>query len=776
MAQASATEFYWPDEWPELLPLLPFVHAVWVDGVLHPDEVGVVTDAVADMDWLGAEARAAVLAWLRPEAPPTPSAVGGLGARIRDAQLPEEATRSLSDLGLALWSAATEAKRPWSTKKAQAVLRRLEGSLGIQGGEVARAARGVPPPPSARGASRVRSDPFDTAALAAWLDRPNPEARARARAALLAPELRIPPGLPLPEHRARVLEAVRHLADEGLGSLGYPVPYGGAGDPAASVAVFETLAMGELSVLVKFGVQFGLFGGSVHQLGTRSHHEEYLRRIATLELPGCYAMTEIEHGSNVRALETTATYDPTQDELVVHTPHYGAGKHYIGNAALHGRMAVVFARLVVAEEDHGVHALLVPIRDEGGGVLPGVRIEDCGLKEGLNGVDNGMIWFERVRVPRGHLLDRFAEIDEDGRYTSPIPSPGRRFFRMLRTLVVGRVSIATAAVSATKVGLTIAIRYTARRRQFGPEGGEEQPLLDYPVLQRALMPALATTFGLHFAVRRLQLDLDDAERADSPELEVAAAGLKAYASEHCVATLQACREACGGWGYLAEAGFAALKADTDVFTTFEGANAVLYQLVAKGLLSRFRDEMGDLTLRRAVRYLAERAETAVAQLNPVVTRRTDESHLLDPDFHAAAMRYREERLLRSAALRLRARLDEEMDSFYAVSEVQDHLLTLARAHVERLLLDALDDAVAQAPSPGLSETLGSVRALYALSRIEADRGWYLESGYLEGNKARAVRDQVTRLSAEVRAVAESLVEGFQIPEALLPEAARAGAR
>jgi acyl-CoA oxidase len=382
--------------------------------------------------------------------------------------------------------------------------------------------------------------------------------------------------------------------------------------------------------------------------------------------------------------------------------------------------------------------------------------------------------FDGVRVPRENLLDRFASIDAEGRYESPIPSPGRRFFGMLRTLVLGRVSIAAASVSATKVGLTVAIRYAAKRRQFGPDQEPEQPILDYILIQRELMPRLATTFALHFAVRDLEKRAADPELSHDAEVEVAAAGLKAYASEHCVSALQACREACGGQGYLAESRFAALKADTDVFTTFEGANLVLYQLVAKGLLSRFRDEMGDLTLRRALRYLADRTETALTELNPVTRRRTDEEHLLDPDFHRAALRYREERLLRSAAMRIRSRLESGMDSFRAVSECQDHLVALARAHVERSLAEGMDDAIVRAPTPGLSEALRSLAALYALSRIEHDRGWFLESGYFEGTKARAIRAQVGNLCSEVRDYAGTLVDGFGVPDAVLPDFARRG--
>jgi acyl-CoA oxidase len=676
------------------------------------------------------------------------------------------ATASLTDLGLALWRAAGAAGGRWEQTVAVEELRALEGSLGVLGAEAARGMAGAPAPPVAPPGPRPAG--IDADALLAFLDRDHRALRDEVRHALGHAALTIPPGLSVDEYRARVLTAVRHLAGRGWGRLGYPEAYGGAADPAAAVAVFETLAFGDLSVVVKFGVQFGLFGGSVHQLGTERHHAAYLPSIGSLELPGCYAMTETSHGSNVRDLETTATYDADTDELEVHTPSEGAGKDYIGNAALHGRMATVFARLRVGDRDHGVHAVLVPLRDAGGGSLPGVRIEDRGLKLGLNGVDNGRIWFDRVRVPRANLLDRFGTIDERGAYRSPISSSGRRFFTMLRTLVAGRVSIAAASVSAAKVGLTIAVRYADDRRQFGPKNAPETPILDYPVVQRALMPRLATTYGLHFAARALQRDYAASGSTDDPELEVTAAGLKAYASDHCVETLQACREACGGQGYMAAMRFAALKADTDVFTTFEGANDVLYQLVAKGLLSRYRDQMGDLNLWRALQYLGERAETRLTGLNPVTTRRTDRDHLLDEGFHAATFAYREARLLRSAAARIRARLQDGVDSFVAVTEVQDHLVTLARAHIEHVVLLRMHDAVAAAPTPALSEHLRTLAALFALSRVEADRAWFLESGYVEAGKSRAIRVLVGALSTEAREVARPLVDAFGVPAELLP--------
>src|SRR4051794_36099393 len=352
------------------------------------------------------------------------------------------------------------------------------------------------PPPTAR-------------ALRALLDGEHAAQRDRVREWLSNPANAPAADLPMEEHRTQVLAWARELSAQGDTAMGYPVEYGGRDAVGASVASFEIMAYGDLSLLVKCGVQFGLFGGAVLHLGTHRHHERHLQAIARFELPGCFAMTETGHGSNVQALRTTATYDPATDEFVVHTRDDDARKDYIGNAARDGRIAAVFAQLIVGGVARGVHALLVPLRGEDGDVLPGVRIEDCGAKLGLDGVDNGRIWFHHVRVPRDALLDRYAQVSPGGEYTSPIESPTRRFFTMLATLVQGRVSICGASIGATKVALDIAVRRGLTRRQFGPPGGEEAVLMDYRTHQRRLLPALATTYGLHFAQDRLRGQLHE---------------------------------------------------------------------------------------------------------------------------------------------------------------------------------------------------------------------------------------------------------------------------
>src|SRR5690349_12880049 len=207
-----------------------------------------------------------------------------------------------------------------------------------------------------------------TTAMRDYLDGPHKAARDVVRAELAAhadlAELAV--RLPHDEYRDRVLELLQRSAASGLPARGFPKEYGGAADLGGFIAGFETLAFGDLSLMVKAGVQFGLFAGAILHLGTERHHKQYLADAISGRLLGCFAMTETGHGSNVQALGTTATYDAATGEFVIHTPTESARKDYIGNAARHGRMAAVFAQLVVGGESHGVHCLLVPIRAEDG--------------------------------------------------------------------------------------------------------------------------------------------------------------------------------------------------------------------------------------------------------------------------------------------------------------------------------------------------------------------------------------------------------------------------
>ncbi|MGI6872747.1 acyl-CoA dehydrogenase family protein [Amycolatopsis sp. 3B14] len=619
-------------------------------------------------------------------------------------------------------------------------------------------------------------------ALTAVLDGQWAQLRREIRAQFAGYDLDEPYDLSTEEYRAWVLDRLRELAKSGWHRLGFSREYGGGGDIGGSVVSFEMLGYGDLSLMVKSGVQWGLFGGAIQLLGTAPHHERYLARIMDLDLLGCFAMTETGHGSDVQHLRTTATYDPATREFVIDTPDEQARKDYIGNAARHGQMAVVFAQLVTGGESRGVHAFVVPIRDETGAPMPGVEIGDDGRKAGLNGVDNGRLTFHSVRVPRDALLNRYGDVTEDGTYTSPIESDNRRFFTMLGTLIRGRISVAGGAIHATERALAIATRYAEKRRQFGRPGADgETVLLDYRVHQRKLLPAIARTYALHFAHEELTRALHDiqgtadAEERAQRELESRAAGIKAIATWHATRSIQMAREACGGAGYLSENLLPALKADTDVFTTFEGDNTVLLQLVAKGLLTSYRDHFADLSPLATARFVAEQfvgaviertaARKVIERLVDAAPGRDDDDVLFDRGWQVKLFEDREQHVLEGCARRLRRAA--EADPFEVFNDAQDHVLRAAKVHVERIVLEAFVAAIDRCADQDARALLERVCDLYVLSNVEEDRAWFLEHGRLTSARAKAVVAAVNDLCTELRPHARLLVDGFAVPEPFL---------
>lgn len=630
----------------------------------------------------------------------------------------------------------------------------------------------------------------DPVAIGAMLDRTWPNVRQAARGLADDPRFSVLSGLSVDEQRARTRARLFALTETGYARLGFPSEYGGGDDVGGAVTAFEMLAFGDLSLLVKSGVQWGLFGGAILHLGTERHHAAYLDRLQTLDLLGCFAMTEHGHGSDVANVRTTATFDPATDEFVIHTPEPSARKEYIGNAAVDGHAAVVFAQLIVGGTSEGVHAFFVPIRDDDGKSMPGITIEDCGLKAGLNGVDNGTLAFDQIRVPRENLLNRYGDVAADGTYSTPIENQTARFFTMLGTLVQGRISVAGGAGSATKLALTIAIRYGAQRRQFaGPGSDEEIPVLNYLAHQRKLFPALAKTYALHFAQAELVTGLDSTtprlsdyvngmppENAERRELESRAAGIKAITTWHATRTIQDCREACGGAGYLSANRLPGLKADTDVFTTFEGDNTVLLQLVAKGLLTGFRDHFGELDVLGTARFVADQAvETVVEKIGGrrLVQRLldltgavTDDVSLLDREWYTAMIEFREKHVLETLARRLRRAAGAD-DPFAVFNAAQDHLLLAARAHIDAVVLRAFVTAVDECDDANAAATLGALCDLYALSTLEGERAWFHEHGRLTAARSKAIAHEVNRLCAQIRPIALDLVEAFSIPESII---------
>lgn len=611
--------------------------------------------------------------------------------------------------------------------------------------------------------------------------------------------------------RVLTLEQLKYLSSRGVLTVEdvfeRPMRY------FAGAEVFNLFAP---SLAIKIGVHYTLFGGAVASLGTKKHRH-FIDMANSLEALCSFSLTELGHGSNARAVETTATFDAEKDEFVIHSPTPMAQKYYIGGS-VHGTHTVVFAQMLIDGVDHGVQAFVVQLRpkiENGdnkpssanhsssssnhssssanhssssahqssqshvnppsahpsyGEVFPSIRIKDCGHKQGLQGVDNGRLMFEHHRVPRDHLLDRFGYVTREGKYETEIKSNAARFATMIGALIYGRVGLSLASTALSKLGLTIAIQYASERLQFGPPGKPEIPILDFLSHQRRLFIPLAKTYAYHFAGRRL---LQQVQANDQKKLHILAAGMKAMATWHVNEVMAVARQCCGGQGYLSENRLGDMKADVEIYTTFEGDNVVLLQQVAASLLKEFRENFTQLS--STFNFLAETVTTQLTEKNPARKRYTTKDHLLSTSFHMDALRFRKKRAVQILASHLRT-VSKQKPFFEAWNESLDLALQAAIAHVDYVVFKSFDQNLTETlkacqDEPNAAETkqlFKRVKNLYALSTMQQHAAFFLQEHYFAPSKAKAIAKQVNDLCAVLRPHATSLVAAFDVPAFFLP--------
>ncbi|XP_026305568.1 acyl-coenzyme A oxidase-like protein [Piliocolobus tephrosceles] len=526
-----------------------------------------------------------------------------------------------------------------------------------------------------------------------------------------------------------------------------------------TLVIGEVLSMADMATGVKCGIIYWLFGGAIRNLRSPEHVTKWFQPLQQ-KYTGMFAMTERGHGSNVRGIQTEATFDLSAQEFVIDTPCENAEKMYIGKAT-YGNYPAVFAQLIIDGRSQGPHCFIVPVRDENGSLYPGVTAIDMMYKEGLHGVDSGILIFDKVWIPRENLLDKFGSVAPDGQYHSPVRNKSARFNAMLAALTPSRLAVAFQAMGAMKLGLTIAIRYSHSRRQFGPKTKEEVKIIEHQTQTLWLMPHLATALALTFVSRYAGALLGEdvfqgKELVNSHSLQALVVGLRAYSTWENIRCLQDCRECTGGMGYMMENQISGLKCDTDVFATFEGDTVVMLQVVGRELLAQYTKQYEEKPLFGLLQNWAESVGDKL---------RTSFlcfffPGIYDLAFLLKAVKFRERVLQWGLVTRIYYKLKtKKEDFFHACNSCLHHVASLSLAHTHRVTLEQFSLAVKSCPDQEDQTLLMKFYLLYGTKLVFQEWAWYLEHKYLTPTASTRIRNQ------------ECLIPAFQ----WLPEQTRASA-
>ncbi|KAG2372998.1 hypothetical protein C9374_012941 [Naegleria lovaniensis] len=529
------------------------------------------------------------------------------------------------------------------------------------------------------------------------------------------------------------------------------------------LGVLEGTVIYDMSCTAKMVKCLQLCGSCIYKLGTEKHRH-LLDGINKGQDIMCFMMTELTHGSNVKGIETTATFDPTTKEFIIHSPTKSSYKIWVGNSAVYGTKACVFAQLIVNNENKGVHVFVVPIRDPLTLELyDGIQIKDIGVKQGWNAVDNGCIAFEKVRVPLDSLLNRYGEVTPDGKYVSAIKDENMRFAVTLSSLAMGRLLYCAGPTYALKAGLTTAIRYAHQRRQFGNKDQKENLIWEYPTHHDLILPMLANTFAFFSGFSTLAHDysISDNKTQSFEDFNAIVSGVKAYICEYATPALRELRVACGGHGYSNNNRIGILMNDMCVFGTAEGDSIVLYQQLAKYLFDRVKKKQSKTT----------------TSLSPVLqqvltcesTNPKGQNDVLNLEFQKKALAFRVKKLLEECQSQIGSYLKQQKDFQTAWNLSLVKIIELARSYVELELLFRMQETLLKnAVDQETRDIFKTISSLFSLYMIRQNLSYYLIHEYFDIEISKMIMDEtLPGLYEQLKHISLDLVEAFNIPDFLL---------
>ncbi|XP_077690519.1 peroxisomal acyl-coenzyme A oxidase 1 isoform X2 [Eretmochelys imbricata] len=516
------------------------------------------------------------------------------------------------------------------------------------------------------------------------------------------------------------------------------------------------------SFVPPLGLHFSMFTYTLQNQCTVAQQDKWLPATYGLQIIGTYAQTEMGHGTHLRGLETTATYDPATQEFILNSPTVTSIKWWPGGLGKTSNHAIVLAQLYTQGQCKGLHAFIVPIRQLGTHEpLPGITVGDIGPKFGYDEMDNGYLKMDKFRIPRENMLMKYAKVEPDGTYVKPLSDKltyGTMVF--IRSLIVG-----DSARSLSRA-CTIAIRYSSVRHQSELKPGEPEPqILDYQTQQYKLFPLLATAFAFHFVgaymkktYQRITGDINQGDLSELPELHALSAGLKAFTSWTANAGIEECRMSCGGHGYSRCSGLPDIYVNFTPSCTYEGENTVMMLQTARFLIKSYTQVSSGHLVSGMVSYLNDLSGQHI-QPQQVAARPTT-VHINDPASLMEVYKLRASRLVEAAAKNLKAELNRRKSQEDAWNRTSVDLVRASEAHCHYVVVKLFTAQLLGINDAAVHAVMNNLCLLYSLYGISKHTGDFLQAGILTDAQVTQVYQRVKELLAAIRPNAVALVDAF----------------
>ncbi|RMY22147.1 hypothetical protein D0867_02897 [Hortaea werneckii] len=525
-------------------------------------------------------------------------------------------------------------------------------------------------------------------------------------------------------------------------------------------------------------VHYSMFITTIREQGDENQRSYWLPKIEAMEVIGCYAQTELGHGSNVRGIECEARWCPQKKGFVLHSPTLTASKWWNGTMGRTANHAIVVAHLLVPRSsdssdhvDHGPHPFVVQIRDmKTHKPLPGIAVGDIGPKYGYGPMDNGYMLFDHVCVPHSAMLSRYSWVDPNTCTYSKPANPAVVY----GSLTAVRASIIMHARLIMARAVTVAVRYTCVRRQFQDRDSKDKDaselsVLDYPTVQIRILPLLATMFALHYTGAAMQslyestrAKIDQGDFSKLAVLHAQSSGLKSLCTELAANSIETCRRALGGHGFGGGSGLIQLNNDYLSKPTVEGDNWMITQQTASYLIKR---------MAAAVAAKGESQDEVEAACREWLrTRRLSGGsplRIFDDDKQIVEAFSRRSRYLTHQAYIQR----EVKKRSWNIMLIQ--LRKVSHAESQSILVSNFYDALQRSDAelqPGVRIHLRKLFRLFALYTMEQEARDFLKAQAVSDEDLDLLPETIQTLMAEIRPHAVRLVDAWSIPDYLLDSA------